>query len=72
MYALIAAVLMVMLKGTLHIVDIFVVLCVIYYFLLRILYQDYRAGVVEGLGCGLGEGILVRFSVEETLVFQAF
>ena len=72
MYALIGAVLMVMLKGTLHIVDIFVVLCVIYYFLLRILCQDYRAGVVEGLGCGLEEGILVRFSIEETLVFQAF
>jgi hypothetical protein len=72
-YTLTAAVLRVTLKGTLSIVAVSVVLCVIYYLLLKILCQDQGAGVVEGLGCGLGDkGIVVRFSLEDISVFQAF
>jgi len=39
-YTLIAAVPGVMLKGTLHVVAVFVVLCVIYNLVLKILCQD--------------------------------
>ena len=52
MYTLTAVVPRVTLKGTLHIVAIFGVLCETFYLLLKILSQDWGEGVIEGVVLG--------------------